>query len=148
MLGWRKFSFQTLYKNKNNDEDTFFKKYEQKRIDLCIPKAGYELKSGETYILETNFDKINGVSFTKGCFVGQEVTARMRHKTTLKNGIIKFHSKTNELKLDDIITNQDGKKVGRISSFLNKKGLAVIKFIYANGKLFCEENEIKIINVN
>ena len=145
MLGWRKFSFQTLDKNKNNDEDTFFKKYELKRIDLCIPKSGYELKSGETYILETNFDKINGVSFTKGCFVGQEVTARMRHKTTLKNGIIKFQSTTDELKLNNIITNEDGKKVGRISSFLNKKGLAVIKFIYAKGKLYCEENEIKIL---
>ena len=148
MLGWRKFSFQTLDKNKNNDEDTFFKKYELKRIDLCIPKSGYELKSGETYILETNFDKINGVSFTKGCFVGQEVTARMRHKTTLKNGIIKFQSTTDELKLNNIITNEDGKKVGRISSFLNKKGLAVIKFIYARGKLYCEENEIKILYDN
>ena len=39
-------------------------------------------------------------------------------------------------------------KVGRISSFFNKKGLAVIKFIYSKGKLFCQENEIKILNVN
>lgn len=145
MLGWRKFIFQTLNKNNHNDEDIFFKQYEINRIDLCIPKSGYELKTNESYILETNFDKINGVSFTKGCFVGQEVTARMRHKTTLKNGIVKFQSTTNELKLDNIITNEDGKKVGRISSFFNKKGLAVIKFIYAKGKLFSEDNEIKIL---
>ena len=97
-------------------------------------------------VIATNFDKINGVSFTKGCFVGQEVTARMRHKTTLKNGIIKFQSTTDELKLNNIITNEDGKKV-RIS----KKSKEIKNYqppkknLTSEPKLF--EDEKKVIDL-
>ena len=145
-LGWRKIVFRNLINHDFEDEANFFKEYEKKRINLCIPKCGYELKSGDTYILETGFDKINGVSFTKGCFVGQEVTARMRHKTALKNGLVRLQSATKALELNSLITNENGKPVGNITSSLNNKGLGTIKFIYAKGKLFCGETELEILN--
>ena len=145
-LGWRKIDFRNLVNHDLEDEKNFFKEYEKKRIDLCIPKCGYELKSGDTYILETGFDKINGVSFTKGCFVGQEVTARMRHKTALKNGLVILQSATQVLKLNSQITNENGKPVGSITSSLDNKGLGIIKFIYSKGKLFCGDNELKVLH--
>ena len=145
-LGWRKIVFRNLINYDFEHKENFFKEYEKKRIDLCIPKCGYELKSGDTYILETGFDKINGVSFTKGCFVGQEVTARMRHKTALKNGLVRLQSTTQSLKLNSLITNENGKPVGNITSSLNNKGLGTIKFIYSKGKLFCGETELKVLH--
>ena len=39
-----------------------------------IPKTGVELIANETYILEAGFERLNGVDFQKGCYVGQEVT--------------------------------------------------------------------------
>ncbi len=145
-LGWRKIVFRNLINYDFEHKENFFKEYEKKRIDLCIPKCGYELKSGETYILETGFDKINGVSFTKGCFVGQEVTARMRHKTALKNGLVILQSSTQVLEFNGQITNENGKPVGSITSSLNNKGLGIIKFIYSKGKLFCGDTELKVLH--
>ena len=90
--------------------------------------------------------KINGVSFTKGCFVGQEVTARMRHKTALKNGLVILQSATQVLKLNSQIINENGKPVGIITSSLDNKGLGIIKFIYSKGKLFSGETELKVLH--
>ncbi len=59
------------------------------RVAHMIPQTGIELTPNDTYILEAGFDRLNGVSFRKGCYVGQEVTARMRHKTELKKGLVR-----------------------------------------------------------
>ena len=63
--------------------------YEKLRVELCIPETNVELLVDKTFILEAGFERLSGVSFTKGCYVGQEVTARMRHKTELQKGFVK-----------------------------------------------------------
>ncbi|MFP4275006.1 MAG: YgfZ/GcvT domain-containing protein, partial [Paracoccaceae bacterium] len=57
------------------------------RVAHCIPQAGVEL-TPDTFILEAGFERLNGVDFRKGCYVGQEVTARMHHKTELRKGLV------------------------------------------------------------
>ncbi|SDW16900.1 CAF17-like 4Fe-4S cluster assembly/insertion protein YgfZ [Roseicitreum antarcticum] len=59
------------------------------RVAHCIPQSGVELIPNETFLLEAGFDRLNGVDFRKGCYVGQEVTARMRHKTELRKGFVR-----------------------------------------------------------
>lgn len=56
------------------------------RVAHCIPETGIEL-TGDTFILEAGFERLNGVDFRKGCYVGQEITARMKHKTELRKGL-------------------------------------------------------------
>lgn len=56
------------------------------RVRHCIPETGIEL-TPDSYILESGFEALNGVDFKKGCYVGQEVTARMKHKTELRKGL-------------------------------------------------------------
>lgn len=58
------------------------------RVAHAIPESGIELIPNETYLLEAGFDRLNGVDFRKGCYVGQEVTARMKHKTELRKGLL------------------------------------------------------------
>ncbi|MCU0902107.1 MAG: folate-binding protein, partial [Cypionkella sp.] len=58
------------------------------RVAHCIPETGIELLPNDSYLLECGFDRLHGVDFRKGCYVGQEVTARMKHKTELKKGLI------------------------------------------------------------
>jgi tRNA-modifying protein YgfZ len=58
------------------------------RVAATIPESGIELLPGETYPLEAGFERLNGVDFRKGCYVGQEVTARMKHKTDLRKGLV------------------------------------------------------------
>ncbi len=58
------------------------------RTAHCIPETGIELIPDDSYLLESGFERLHGVDFRKGCYVGQEVTARMKHKTELKKGLI------------------------------------------------------------
>ncbi|MBC7478981.1 MAG: folate-binding protein YgfZ [Pseudorhodobacter sp.] len=57
------------------------------RVRNLIPESGIELIPNESYLLETGFERLHGVDFRKGCYVGQEVTARMKHKTELRKGL-------------------------------------------------------------
>ena len=58
------------------------------RVAQCIPETGIELVANDSYLLECGFERLQGVDFRKGCYVGQEVTARMKHKTELKKGLV------------------------------------------------------------
>lgn len=60
------------------------------RVAHMIPEAGKELQPGESYILEAGFEALHGVDFRKGCYVGQEVTARMKHRTELRKGLVRL----------------------------------------------------------
>jgi len=77
-LGWRSYT-ETPGSDPVIDWDAL-------RVAACIPETGIELIPDDTYILEAGFERLNGVDFRKGCYVGQEVTARMKHKTLLRKG--------------------------------------------------------------
>ena len=76
-LGWR------AYGVTGGDDGT---DWDAIRVAHCIPETGIEL-TPDTFILEAGFERLNGVDFRKGCYVGQEVTARMKHKTELRKGL-------------------------------------------------------------
>lgn len=63
--------------------------WDSRRIALGVPAAGLDLRPNDAFPLEYGFERLNGVDFKKGCFVGQEVVARMKHKAELKKGL--FH---------------------------------------------------------
>lgn len=62
--------------------------YHAHRIMLGVAEAGRDYPLGDTFPHEANFDRQHGVSFTKGCFVGQEVVARMQHKTVVRKRVV------------------------------------------------------------
>ena len=76
-LGWR------LYGTGDGDDGT---DWDAIRVARVIPETGIEL-TPDSYILESGFERLHGVDFRKGCYVGQEVTARMKHKTDLRKGL-------------------------------------------------------------
>ena len=58
------------------------------RLHLGVTEGVAELGSGETLWLEANAGELNGVSFTKGCYVGQENTARMHHRAKVNRRLV------------------------------------------------------------
>ena len=60
----------------------------ERRLSLGVPEGVADLGSGETLWLETNARELNGVSFTKGCYVGQENTARMHHRSKVNRRLM------------------------------------------------------------
>lgn len=62
--------------------------YHAHRIGLGVPEGGRDFVFGEAYPHEALFDRLHGVSFTKGCYVGQEIVARMQHRGTARKRIV------------------------------------------------------------
>jgi folate-binding protein YgfZ len=58
------------------------------RLSLGVTEGVGELGAGETLWLECNARELNGVSFTKGCYVGQENTARMHHRAKVNRRLV------------------------------------------------------------
>jgi folate-binding protein YgfZ len=98
----------------------------QRYVELGIPQDGIDLLPEESYILEMGFDRLNGVDFKKGCYVGQEIVARMHHKTTLKKGLVQLIF-DEPLSGEDLDVVSDGKRAGRVGTRTNTGGLALMK---------------------
>jgi len=79
-MGWRLYASET--------GSTASIDWDAIRVEYCIPETGIELIADETYILEAGFERLHGVDFKKGCYVGQEISARMKHKTELRKGLV------------------------------------------------------------
>ncbi|GIR53264.1 MAG: hypothetical protein CM15mP62_07350 [Rhodospirillaceae bacterium] len=58
------------------------------RIGLGIPDATYDLQQNKTILLEAGFDELNGISWDKGCYMGQELTARTKYRGLIKKRLM------------------------------------------------------------
>ena len=70
----------------------------KKRLDLCVAEGPSEITRGEALPLDYWMDKTSHVSFNKGCFIGQEVTARIYHRNKIRRRLISI--KNQKIKLD------------------------------------------------
>jgi tRNA-modifying protein YgfZ len=61
--------------------------YEGLRIGVGAPKGGLDFAYGDAFPHDANFDLLHGVDFDKGCYVGQEVVSRMKHRGTARKRI-------------------------------------------------------------
>lgn len=71
-----------------NGMDADAQDYHAHRIALGVPEGGKDYAFGDTFPHEANLDLLHGVSFSKGCFVGQEVVSRMQHRSTARKRIV------------------------------------------------------------
>ena len=99
--------------------------YGRERIALGIPDSAIDYDLGDTYPHEADFDLHNGVSFTKGCFVGQEVVARMQNKTVVRKRIVQI-SAAAPLTSGAPIT-MGTVVIGKVGSVAGVQGLAMLR---------------------
>lgn len=103
------------------------------RVAHCVPEFGIELSS-DTFILEAGFTRLHGVDFKKGCYVGQEVTARMHHKTELRKGL-RMVTIEGTAPVGSEIKTEDGKIAGTLFTQSGGKAIAYLRFDRATGPL-------------
>ena len=99
--------------------------YHAHRIAFGIPEGGKDYAFGDAFPHEANMDRLNGVSFTKGCFVGQEVVARMQHKTVVRKRVTRVEAADPltsgaEVNVGDAV-------IGSIGSVSGNQGLAMLR---------------------
>jgi folate-binding protein YgfZ len=117
-MGWR------LYGAEGGTDGTDF---DALRVAHCIPETGVELIPNETFILEAGFERLHGVDFRKGCYVGQEVTARMKHKTELRKGLATVEVE-GSAPVGTVLLKDDGKEAGALFTQSGGRGIAHLRF--------------------
>ena len=105
-----------------------------REVALRVPVHGADLLPNDSYILEMGFQRLNGVDFRKGCYVGQEVTARMQHKTALRKGLVAVRLEGTAATGDSILT-AEGREAGRLGSIAGDRALAFLRLDRAGGAL-------------
>ncbi len=106
--------------------DNGLEAYEAHRIATGVPAGGLDFVYGDAFPHEVNMNLMNGVSFTKGCYVGQEVVARMQHRATMRKRVVRvvFAGDAPEpgtpVYADDLL-------VGHMGSSAAGKGLAMLR---------------------
>ena len=107
--------------------------WDRLRVEHLIPETGIELIPDESYILEAGFERLHGVDFRKGCYVGQEVTARMKHKTELRKGLARVRIEGAAPVGSEITA--EGKAVGQVFTQSGGRALAYLRFDRADGEM-------------
>jgi len=117
--------------------------WEALRVAHLIPESGVELIPDDSYILEHGFERLNGVDFRKGCYVGQEVTARMKHKTDLRKGLVQVEIEGAAPPGTPILTTE-GREAGTLFTRSGGRALAHIRFDRAEGDLHAGTARVRV----
>jgi folate-binding protein YgfZ len=131
-LGWR------AYDGQPGDPDV---DWDAIRVEAMIPESGIEL-SDDSFILEMGFERLHGVDFRKGCYVGQEVTARMKHKTELRKGLAQVEMSAAAPAGTEI--SADGKPAGTLFTQSGGKALAYLRFDRVDGEMTVGEAKVRM----
>ena len=100
--------------------------YEAHRIASGVPRGGLDFMYGDAFPHETNMDRLHGVDFDKGCYVGQEVVSRMQHRGTARTRTVRVMLEGPSPEPGAAVLAGD-KPVGTMGSTAGHNGLALIK---------------------
>jgi tRNA-modifying protein YgfZ len=121
--------------------------YHEQRVELGLADSVLDIGSNIFFPHEINFDQINAVSFSKGCYVGQEVVSRMQHRGTARNRLMKIKcnpvapAKGSEIRSDQTL-------IGEVLSSVGVNALALIRtdrLAEATSQLRCGTTKIEVI---
>lgn len=100
--------------------------YEAHRIVCGVPNGGTDFIYGDAFPHETNMDRLHGIDFDKGCYVGQEVVSRMQHRGTARTRTVRIVLEGPSPEAgSDVIA--DGKAIGTMGSSRAGHGLALLR---------------------
>ncbi len=100
--------------------------WDQHRLRLGLPDGSRDMEAEKSILLEAGFDELNGVSWTKGCYMGQELTARTKYRGLVKRRLV-------PVRIDGTVPSagtpilRDGREVGTMRSANGQFGLAVLR---------------------
>jgi tRNA-modifying protein YgfZ len=100
--------------------------YDRHRLTLGIPDGSRDLLPDKSILLEAGFDELNGVDWQKGCYVGQELTARTKYRGLIKRRLFPVRI-DGTAPAPGTIVMIDGKDVGEMRSSCPGQGLALLR---------------------
>ena len=117
--------------------------YHEILIDNTTPYSPFDILENKSLLLENNFDNLNAIDWKKGCYVGQEITARMKYRGLLKKKLYSLKLIVGNVSVgEELIV--DAKKIGTIVSIANSNIFAVLNINFVNE--LKENNQNLVIN--
>jgi folate-binding protein YgfZ len=100
--------------------------YEALRIQNGVPDSGRDLEVDKTVLLEAGFDELNGVDWKKGCYMGQELTARTKYRGLVKRRLMPITA-DGPLPVPGTQITVDGRDAGEVRSSQGEIAMAMIR---------------------
>ena len=100
--------------------------YERLRLTLGVPDGSRDLVVEKSTLLESGFEELNGVDFAKGCFVGQELTARMKYRGLVRKRLMPV-TFTGAPPPPGTIIRLREREAGEMRSGIDGQGLALLR---------------------
>ena len=119
-----------------------FETYKQILMKNLVPNSTTDLIENKSLLLENNFQNINAIDWNKGCYIGQEITARMKYRSLLKKKIYVLELLSGKISPGDEII-QGGINIGSVISKTEQYVLGMLKINLVENKSFSKE-QIKI----
>ncbi len=115
-----------------------FDLYKEKLIKNLVPNSPTDLIENKSLLLENNFQNINAIDWNKGCYIGQEITARMKYRSLLKKKIYILELLSGSINPgDDII--EKNINIGNVTSRINNYLLCMLKISLVENKSINKE---------
>ena len=118
--GWRVLSSGAAATN------TDLADWDAHRLSLGLPNGSHDLEAEKTVLLEAGFDELGGISWTKGCYMGQELTARTRYRGLVKRRLLPVAAES-PLPASGTQVLSGERDIGQMRSSRGGAGLAVLR---------------------
>jgi hypothetical protein len=121
--------------------------YRDLRFRIGAPQCGDDFATDSLFLLDVNYDALNGVSYSKGCFVGQEVSSRMKRKGEIRKRTLMAASEGAPLARELKLTRGE-EAIGEILSAHGTRALALVRtdrLAAASGPVLCEGAELHLM---
>jgi tRNA-modifying protein YgfZ len=108
--------------------------WDRHRLALGLPDGSRDLEAEKTVLLEAGFDELGGVSWTKGCYMGQELTARTKYRGLVKRRLVPV-AVEGAMPAPGTPVLREGAEIGTMRSGRDGRGLAVLRLGALEGEL-------------
>jgi folate-binding protein YgfZ len=107
-------------------EEACFAAYDRLRLTLGVPDGSRDLVPEKSLLLEAGFDELNGVDWQKGCYIGQELTARTKYRGLIKRRLMPVEA-DGVAPAPGTIVRAEGREAGEMRSSCEALGLALLR---------------------
>jgi len=107
------------------------------RLALGLPDGSRDLEADKTVLLEAGFDELAGVSWSKGCYMGQELTARTKYRGLIKRRLMPVAVEGDLPPPGTPVLRADGVEVGTLRSGQGAAALATLRLDSLGAVLTC-----------
>ncbi|EGF90183.1 glycine cleavage T-protein C-terminal barrel domain protein [Asticcacaulis biprosthecium C19] len=112
------------------------------RYSYGLAEAGTDFAKDELYAIDANLDLLNGIDFKKGCYVGQELTSRMKRRGQIKNRILPLRHAGHLPPGAEVLNGE--RRAGEVLASIDGNSLALMRLDRLDGELTCDGHTLNL----